>query len=156
MSINFKEITYVDQGLFDMGVLIDNFKTLFDAVNDAVKTQDIDAEYYDSIYPAQIGYVVDELGEYVVLNSAYRADMKIHQVYITAGADGVDTEIDVMINGETILQNPITMKSTEGRGKIVIGNALEHITITRFDEIVISTSSNRRVLMNISFKGTDD
>jgi len=155
MSIKMKAITYVDQGLFDMGVLIDNFNTVYSAVNDLIKMRYRDGNRFLSMYPAAMSYAIEEFGGHVLLEETFRSDMMLKQVYITAGAEGDDTEIDISVDGYSLLEKPVMIKSSEGRGKVVIGMVRDHPTITKFDKIMVYSTSNRRITVSAVFKGVE-
>jgi len=151
MATELKTVTWHDDGNLDVSKLIDNTATVRDAVDEVERLRAGMAEDVGAMYPASISYAVDAFGEHVVLGKTVRADMKITQAFVMAGADGEETTIDILKNCVDALCEPIVLKATESRGKVVIGDVLDYVTISRFDEIVVKTDTNRRVVVTLNF-----
>ena len=154
MTTELKHITWHDDGNLDLSKIVANIETVRDAVDEVERLRLSLAENFSSIYPQGISYAIEGRGDHVVLPKAVRAEMKVTQVFITAGtdgADGIDTQIELFIDGSDPLCDPITLKASESRGKVVIGEVLTYPTITRFNEIVIRSDSDRRIVVTINF-----
>jgi len=153
MVTTLKNVTWHDDGNCDIGKLIDNTATVRDAVDEVERLRAGMADDVGAMYPNSLSYAVDAFGEHTVLGKTVRAEMKITQAFIMAGADGEETTIDVLKNGVDALCEPIVLKATESRGKVVIGDVLDYVTISRFDEIVVRSDSNRRLVVTMNFDG---
>ena len=148
MTTALKKVTWKDEGSLDVSTLIDNIETVRDAV-DALEL------IHNSVSPACVNYAVDAHGDHVALGEGVRGDMKLKQAFIQAGteySDGEDTEIDLLVNGVYPMCDTISIKAGEGRGKVVIGNIQRYPVITPNDEIIIKSSTDRRIVVNMVFR----
>jgi len=156
MTTKLKSVTWHDDGMLDVGRIIANIETVRDVADESERLRLSLADDLNSLYPPSISYVIEGRGDHTVLPKTIRADMKLIQVFISAGtdgADGLDARVELLKNAEDALCEPITLKSSEGRGKVVIGEVLSYPVITRFDEIVIRSDSDRRMVVNTNFGG---
>ena len=156
MTTELKKITWHDDGNLDVGKIIANIETVRDAVDETERQRLSHEENMNTIYPPGITYIVEARGDHVALAKAVRAEMRLQQVFVTAGTDGeagLDTQIELLKNATEPLCEAILLKATEGRGKTVIGTILTYPTITAFDEIVIRSDTERRIVCNMNFGG---
>ncbi len=153
--VELNKITYKDTGTFDMRKVIDNFDRLSDAVDDVERLRVALNDDVTRMFPPALSYAIDTMEDHTILDKAVRAEMRVKQVYVMAGAEGEETQITILKNGVDALCEPIVLKSTEGRGKVVIGEVLGYMTISRFDEVIARSDSNRRVVVSMSFEAVE-
>lgn len=161
MTVTLFKIDYVDTGEVRVDQIIANLELLRDAVNE----QETDATSLAKHVDRNLGFgsasvAVDAPGLYTVLEAREHPDMKLTHVYITAGADSKeDTIIRILRNAKKLIAEPITIHASEKRGKVVIGVAMKHQIVSRFESIDIESDSGRRVTVDMQFvnpKGGDD
>jgi len=156
MTTKLKTVHWHDDGNCDIGGILKNIETVRDAVDESDRLMQSAAEDIASMYPPSMSYVIEGRGDHIALGKTIRAEMKLTQVFITAGtdgSDGLDTQITILMNGTDPLCAPVTLKSSEGRGKVVIGTVLSYPVISRFDEITIRSDSDRRMVVTTNFGG---
>lgn len=154
MATELKTVTWHDDGNCDIGRIVENIETVRDVADETERLRLSNHEDLMSTYPASVGYVIEARGDHTALPKAVRAEMKLSQCFIAAGTDGsngIDTQIELLINGVDPLCEPIPLKASESRGKVVIGEILTHPVITQFDEITIRSDSDRRIVVNMNF-----
>ena len=156
MATELKKVGWVDDGKLDVSTIIDNIETVRDVADETERLRVSALEDLASIYPTSLAYAIEERGDHVALGKTYRAEMRLTQVFLMSGTmydDGLDAQVVLMKNGADALCEPLTLKATEGRGKVVIGTVLSYPTITRFDEIIIRSDSDRRMVVSMNFGG---
>ena len=154
MTTELKTVHWHDDGMCDIGKIIANIETVRDAVDESERLRASSSDDLATLYPPSISYVIEGRGDHTALGKTIRAEMKLKQCFITAGtdgSDGVDTQIELLINGGDPLCEPISLKASESRGKVVIGKILTYPVISQFDEITIRSDSDRRIVVNMNF-----
>lgn len=152
MATELKTFNWIDDGKCDMQIIVDNMETLRAAI-DEVERLRAKIESVKDIHPPNAILAVESYGDHKILSKGTRSEMKISQVFIVAGGvSDSDINIELFKNGvDELLDNPIILKSTENTGKLKIGNVLDYITISQFDEIYIKTDGSRKFMMTIVF-----
>ena len=156
MTTELQKITWHDDGNLDVGKLIENIETVRDVADETERLRVSALEDLASIYPPSVSCVIEERGDYTALGKTYRAEMRLTQVFLVAGTtgdDGLDAQVLLLKNGAEALCEPLTLKASEGRGKVVVADVLSYPTITRFDEITIRSDSDRRMVVTMNFGG---
>lgn len=156
MTTVLKKVNWHDDGNLDVGKIIENIETVRDAADETERLRLSNEENANSVYPAGVTYVIEGRGDHTALPKAVRAGMKLTQVFITAGtdgADGLDTQVELLTNATDPLCEPVKLLATEGRGKVVIGTVKAHPVISQFDEVTIRSDTDRRIVVNMNFGG---
>ena len=156
MTVILEDVDYVDTGEVRVDKIIENLELLRDAVNEQETDVTNLSRHVDrSLGFGAVTYAVDAVGTFTVLAGRQHPDMKLHHAYITAGGEGPDTTIRIF-HDDTPLTDPVTIKSTEKRGKVVIADVYEHQFINRFEALKIQSDSYRRVTINMQFVNRKD
>ena len=154
MTTTLKKVNWHDDGMCDIGKILQNIETVRDVVDETERLRASGLDDLYSMYPPSISYVIEGRGDYTALYKTIRAEMKVTQVFIAAGtdgADGLDAQVELLTDAGNALCEPISLKASEGRGKVVVGDVLSYPVITRFDEIVIRCDSDRRIVVTMNF-----
>jgi len=155
MTIELKEVNWIADGNVDLSLIIDNIITVRDALDEVDRLRRSLAENVEAIYPCGVSCVIEARGDYTALPKAFRSEIRVSQAFVLAGTDvhdGQDTKIELLKNGTTPICDPIILKATEGRGKVVPGEVAAHNVITRFDTIVVRADTDRRIVVNMNFE----
>jgi len=151
--ITYTRIPWVDLGNLDVSKIIANIENLVEAVNDLEsKKNDLESflETYYSI--GTIAHAVDAPGIHTALEARKHPDVKLNHVFaVVGGTSEVDTNIDILLDDGTKLSDTIHIKSTENKGKIVIGSVIEHIDISRIRDICVESDSNQLISVHMNF-----
>ena len=82
-----REIKWIDNGTFDMQVIIDNFDILKNALNDIEHLQ-MKTDTLEQVYPNSAQIAIESTEPHLILGKNIRAEMKISQVHVVAGGAG--------------------------------------------------------------------
>lgn len=152
MTTKLRTITWRDDGQLDVGRLIANIETVRDAADECDRQRIMNAEKIDSQYPHSISYAIEERGDHVVLHKTPRAEMKVRQCFITIASAGQDTRVEFLKNGVDALCASVFLEASQTRGRVVIGEIVAYQTISQFDEIVVRSDSERRIVASMNFE----
>lgn len=156
MTTELKVFSWHDDGNADLGILVSNIETVRDAIDEAMRVTE-KTDKLDETFPENSQLAVESTGSHLILGKKVRAEMKISQMYIIAGGvSEYDTSIDLFKgNDESLLDKPITLKSTENTGKLKIGDILDFKIISQFEEIYVSSDTNRKISVVINYEAVD-
>lgn len=143
---------FYDRGLATgLGVreIIDNF----DSLKDAIEEKDPEFDYLQSLTGfGSYSAAFDERGLHTMFDARTHPNIKITHAYVTLGdSASQDLTVRLLKNGRMDIAKPITLKSTESRGKVQIFDLVSHSIVGRFDSLGVELSTDRRVAVNVSF-----
>lgn len=152
MTTDLLKFNWHDKGIADFDILVSNIETVRDAMDETERLRDLLSANIASMYPLSITTAVETFGSTTVLEQTQRADMKLTHAHIVAGGvSDVDTTISLLKNGTDELTERLTLKSSEGTGKVKIAEVNDYITLSRFDTIDVKSDSNRKMVITMNF-----
>ena len=143
---------FFDRGLATgLGVqeIIDNF----DVLKDAIEEKDPEFDYLQGLTGfGSYSAAFDERGLHTLFDARTHPNLKITHAYVTLG-DSAKQELTVRLlkNDRKDIAEPVTLKSTESRGKVQIFDLVPHSIVGRFDSLGVDLSADRRVAVDVSF-----
>lgn len=145
-NTDIKYIEAIDTGEVDWNILRGNFDNLADVVDEH-------ADELKGLAQKQtqtISYAIDEAGLTTILNSNRHLRIKITNAFLQMG-DSISKEDIVEIVG---ISNKIKVSNTEKAGKVRIFEVLKKQLLFT-ENIQVRTSSDRRVIVNVTFESTE-
>ena len=139
-------ITAIEDGSIDIAALRGNF----DKIERALNEQKEDIETTPLKVTNTISYAIDTAGLTKILKKGKHTNLKIVNAFVQMG-DSVKEEATVGLVG---ISDAVRFSKTEKAGKVRIFN-LNRTDIKEKDEILVSTSSNRRVIVSITYEGDE-
>lgn len=141
-----KYVEAIETGEMDLVALRDNFNHLKEVINEHAD----EIRALASKQTQTIGYAVDQSGLTTILEGGKHLRIEIVNAFVQMG-DNVTNENIVELVG---ISDSIRFNPTEKAGKVRIFDI--HKKNLMFSEgIIVKTSSNRRVIINVLFKSTE-
>ena len=151
--ITYTKIPWVDLGNLDVSKIIDNLENMIEAIND-LESKKNDLESFISQYYSigTVSYAINAPGIHTAIESRKHPDMKLYHVFTTVGGTSeVDTNIDIIMDNGVPLADTIHIKSTENRGKVIIGSPIDYVDISRIRDVQIESDSNQIISVHMNF-----
>ena len=128
----------------DLEALRDNFDILEEVSNNHSEELELLAD----MQTQTISYAIDSSGLTTILKANKHTDMKIINAFVQMG-DNIKEEQVVGLMG---ISDAIKFSKSEKSGKVRMLSILNDIVLSDKD-IVVTTSSNRRIIVNITLEG---
>lgn len=139
-------ITAIEDGSMDIGALRGNF----DKIEEALNSNADDIKEVKVMETKTISYALDRAGLNKILRSNKHKDFTIVNAFVQIG-DSVKEELTVGIVG---ISGHVRFSKTEKAGKVRILD-INRPDIKAKEDILVSTSSNRRVIVTITYEGEE-
>lgn len=141
-----KHVEAIDTGEMDLVALRGNFSHLGEVINEHAD----EMRALSSKQTQSVGYAIDQSGLTTILEGGKHLRIKIVNAFVQMG-DNITNENIVELMG---ISDSIRFSPTEKAGKVRIFDI--HKKNLMFNEgIIVKTSSNRRVIINVLFKSTE-
>jgi hypothetical protein len=169
MTVELKEVHYVETGGLTVDRIIDNEETLKDAINAGdVSIAELLAFVNRYLGFGSCSFAVDEIGRHTAISGDKHPDMKLTHAYAVIGSNmqpgskywdgtqykqraGDDTTIEILLNGSELLADPIQFVASETKGKTRVGVVVDYMDIMRSDSVEIETDTNQTVAVHMNF-----
>lgn len=154
MTVELKEVHYVETGGLTVDRIIDNEQTLADAVNAGdVSISELLAFVNRYSGFGSCSFAVDEIGRHTAISGDKHPDMKLTHAYAVIGSNvqDDDTTIEILLNGSELLADPIQFVASETKGKTRVGVVVDYMDIMRSDSVEIETDTNQTVAVHMNF-----
>lgn len=122
----------------------------FDKIEEALNEHRDEIESTPLRVTNTISFAIDTAGLTKILRNGKHTNLKIVNAFVQMG-DSVKDEATVGLVG---ISDAVRFSKTEKAGKVRILN-LNKTDIKEKDEILVSTSSNRRVIVNVTYEGEE-
>ena len=145
-TVDLKYVQAIDTGEWDILAMRNNFDEVEEAINEhATEIQALAFKQTQTI-----SYGIESAGITTILNSNKHLRCKITNAFVQMG-DNVKQDNTITIKG---ISDSIRFSETEKAGKVRIFNILKsHMMFN--DEIIIETTSNRRVTINVTIESIE-
>jgi len=154
MTVELKEVHWVETGGLTVDRIIDNEETLRDAINAGdVSISELLAFVNQYLGFGSCSFAVDEIGRHTAIAGDRHPDMKLTHAYAVIGSNvqSDDTTIEILMNGSELLADPIRFVASETKGKTRVGTVTDHIDIMRSDSVEVETDTNQTVAIHMNF-----
>jgi len=155
MTVELKEVHWVETGGLTVDRIIDNEETLRDAINAGdVSIAELLAFVNRYLGFGSCSFAVDEIGRHTAISGDKHPDMRLTHVHAVIGSNvqADDTTIEILLNGSELLADPIRFVASETKGKIRVGVVMDHIDIMRSDSVEVETDTNQTVAVHMNFE----
>ena len=122
----------------------------FDKIEEALNEHKEEIEATPQKVTNTISYAIDTTGLTKILRKGKHRNLKIINAFVQMG-DSVKEEATVGLVG---ISDAVRFSKTEKAGKVRIFN-LNRSDLKEKDEILVSTSSNRRVIVSVTYEGEE-
>lgn len=145
-NASIKYVEAIDTGEMNLAALRNNFSHLGEVVNEHAD----EMRALASKQTHTISYAIDQHGMTTILEGGKHLRIKIVNAFVQMGDNVADEDIVELVG----ISNYIRFSPTEKAGKVRIFNVHES-NLMFSDAIVVNASSNRRIVVNVTFESTE-